>query len=86
MLPAFERRNHGSGVWFPDEIMDALSAVNTANLDVAQHIDTPEMRLYRSGFEAAIGALAQAFGLTYYSPAVYGPSAHVIAPVQLERR
>jgi len=58
-------RDEGLGVWFREEILNALSAVDDANWDVAQHIDAPEMRLYRKGFEAAIKAVATAFGLAY---------------------
>jgi hypothetical protein len=65
---SLERRNHGAAVWFRDDIMDALAAVDSANWDVAQHIDSPEMRLYRKGYEAAIAAVAMAFGLAYSPP------------------
>ncbi len=74
MLPTFERRNHGSGVWFPDEIMDALSAVDLANWDISRQIDTPEVRMYRRGYEAAIAAIATTFGLAYYPRSTYAPT------------
>lgn len=51
--------------WFPDEIENAIKAVDQANYDVAQHIPTPEMRMYRLGYEAAIDAMVTAFGLDY---------------------
>jgi|YNPNPStandDraft_1061719.scaffolds.fasta_scaffold15091_3 hypothetical protein len=60
-----ERRNQGIGVWFRNDILDTLTAIDAANWDVAQYIDTPEMRLYRKGYEAAIQAMAAAFGLSY---------------------
>jgi len=60
-----ERRNPGTRVWFRDDILDTLSAVDSANWDVAQHIETSEMQLYRKGYEAAIRATALAFGLSY---------------------
>ena len=40
--------------WFPDEIENTIRAIDQANNDVAQHIRTPEMQLYRLGYEAAI--------------------------------
>ena len=86
MLPKFERRNHGSGVWFPDEIMDILTAIDAANHDLTQELDSPAVRLYQRGYEGALRAVALAFGLAYYPTSEYGPSAHVIAPAQLERR
>ena len=46
--------------WFPDEIEALLSAVAMANDDVARAIDTPEMLLYRRGFDAALRAVALA--------------------------
>lgn len=51
--------------WFPDEIENTIRAIDQANNDVAQHIRTPEMQLYRLGYEAAIDALVTAFGLDY---------------------
>jgi len=53
------------GIWFRDEIRDTLLAVDTANLDIANSIDIPEIRLYRKGYEAAIRAVATAFGISY---------------------
>lgn len=44
--------------WFPDEIEAALAAVAEANGDLANEIDTPEMRLYQRGFFAALRSLA----------------------------
>lgn len=51
--------------WFPDEIENTIRAVDQANYNVAQHIPTPEMGMYRLGYEAAIDALVTAFGLDY---------------------
>lgn len=65
MTPGVRRRNDAPGVWYRNDICDALNAVDAANWDIAQHVDTPEMRLYRMGFEAAIQAAAAAFGLSY---------------------
>ncbi len=62
---SFERRTSRPGVWFRDDILDTLAAVDAANWDIAQHIDSREMLLYRMGFEAAIQAVAAAFGLAY---------------------
>ena len=53
------------GIWFADEIENILVAVDKANQDVAKHVDTPEMHLYRLGYQAAIEAIATAFGIAY---------------------
>jgi hypothetical protein len=50
-------------VWFKADIRNALVAVNCANLDIAAAIDTPEIRVYRKGYEAAIRAVAAVFGI-----------------------
>jgi len=50
-------------VWFRDDIKNALVAVDSANLDIASVVDTPEVRIYRRGYEAAIRAVAAAFGI-----------------------
>ena len=55
----------GLRVWFRDEIENTLLAVDGANLDIAQHIQTPEMVMYRRGFDAAIRAVALAFGIDW---------------------
>jgi len=60
-----QAKSLGLGVWFKDEIKNTLVALDAANLDIAQHVDTPEMRLYRKGYEAAIQAMAIAFGIAY---------------------
>lgn len=61
-----EYRNQGLGVWFRDEIQDALIAVDAANWDIAQHLEgADEIKLYRKGFEAALRAVAAVFGLSY---------------------
>lgn len=59
----------GSGldVWFKDDIQNALRAVDMANADLCKTINTPEMRLYRQGYEAAIRAVGEAFGIRYQS-------------------
>ena len=62
------RDNSGLDIWFKDEILQTLKAVDMANLDVAGEIDSLEMRLYRRGFEAAIRSIAAAFGLDYEPP------------------
>jgi len=60
-----QSRKSGIGVWFKEEIENTICAVDLANKDVAQHIVTPEMQMYRLGYEAAIEALATAFGVKY---------------------
>ena len=49
--------------WFPDEIANTLRAVAISNGDIADAINTPEMALYRRGFDAAIAAIAAGFGV-----------------------
>lgn len=49
--------------WFPDEVFNVLQSVVLANGDLADAIDTPEMALYRRGFDAAIAAIAASFGI-----------------------
>jgi hypothetical protein len=53
----------GLHVWFRDDIKNTLRAVNSANADLFRVINTPEMRLYRQGYEAAIRSIAEAFGI-----------------------
>ena len=68
MAGKIERLRTGPAVWLREEIMDTLQAVDLANWDVAQYIDTPQARLYRRGYEAALEAIATAFGLAYAPP------------------
>lgn len=49
--------------WFPDEVSNILQSVLSANSDLADAIDTPEMALYRRGFDAAIASISIAFGI-----------------------
>lgn len=49
--------------WFPDEIENAMNAVALANGNVADAINTTEMRLYQRGFDAALISLAALFGV-----------------------
>ncbi len=60
-----DHSDRGLGIWFRGQIEDALIAVDMANLEMARHVDTPEMRLYRLGYEAAILAVAAFFGIHY---------------------
>lgn len=61
----YQGSQRGLKVWFRDEIQNALTAVDTANLELMSTIDSPEMEMYRKGYAAAIRALAAAFGLAY---------------------
>jgi len=70
---------NSSGIWFVDDIENILVAVDEANLDIARRIDTPEMRVYRLGYEAAVEAIAKAFGITY---AIKTPDASSIQLMQ----
>lgn len=67
---------NGLRVWFRDEIENTIEAVDLANRDIAKHINTPEMQMYRMGYEAAIEAFAASFGIRYvrtnYPPIAIG--------------
>ena len=49
--------------WFSDEIANILQAVAMSNGDIADAVDTPEMRIYKRGFDAALNAIAAAIGI-----------------------
>ncbi|MBC8492377.1 MAG: hypothetical protein H8D43_01225 [Chloroflexi bacterium] len=68
-------------IWFVDDIENILIAVDKANLDIARHIDTPEMRVYRLGYEAAIGAIASAFGIAYATKTPSASSMQLMKPI-----
>jgi hypothetical protein len=55
----------GLDVWFKDDICNTLRAVDLANADVCKVINTPEMQFYRRGYEAALRAISEAFGVHY---------------------
>jgi len=59
----------GLDVWFKDDIKNTLRAIDSANAEVFKTINTSEMQLYRQGYEAAIRAIAEAFGINYQPPA-----------------
>jgi hypothetical protein len=59
--------NSGLDVWFKDDIKNTLRGVDSANAELFETINTPEMQLYRKGYEAAIRAIAEAFGIRYKS-------------------
>ncbi len=65
-------RSDNFKIWFRDEIENVIHAIDAANGDIASCIDTPEMALYRKGYEAALNAVAEALGVEYapYSPSV----------------
>ena len=65
MVVTSESQRSRLNVWFKDDIQNALSAIDSANADLFQTINTPEMQLYRRGYEAALRAMAEAFGLRY---------------------
>jgi len=60
-------RKSGVGVWFKEEIENIIASVESANASVAQHVQTPEMRLYCAGYNAALEAIAIAFGVKHDS-------------------
>jgi hypothetical protein len=71
----------GLDVWFKEDIQNALKAVDSANAELFKVINTPEMRLYRQGYEAAIRAVAEAFGIRHESPACRHEEAPLIIDV-----
>ena len=50
-------------MWFADELGDILSAIESANGDVADLLEGPVADSYRQGFRAAISAIRQAVGV-----------------------
>jgi len=64
----YREEDRGLGIWFRDGIENVLLAIDEANLDMVSRFDTPEVRIYRQGFAAAISAVATAFGIRYASP------------------
>lgn len=71
----------GLGIWFEEDIRNALMAANEASKATAQVAYLAkgiagedyfiEMRAYREGYAAALATVALAFGI---SPAILGPS------------
>lgn len=57
----------GLDVWFKDDIRNTLRSVDLANAELFKTINTPEMQSYRQGYEAAIRAIGEAFGIRYKS-------------------
>jgi hypothetical protein len=55
----------GLEVWFRDDIQNTLRAVDSANAELFKTINTPEMQHFRQGYEAAIRAIGEAFGIRY---------------------
>ena len=53
--------------WHRNDIAAALRSIDGANRSVSDNIHTPEMMLYRMGFEAAIEAVAVVFGIAWRS-------------------
>lgn len=57
--------NSGFRVWSREDLQGALRALDQANCDLASTIDSYEMQLYRKGYTAALGALAEMFAISY---------------------
>ncbi len=72
----------GLNCWFRDDINNALRAIDSANAEVFSLVNTPEMQLYRRGYEAAIRAMAEAFGINYTPPAHYSAEMPTIVEVK----
>jgi len=71
----------GLNFWSRDDINNALRAIDLASAEVFAAIDTPEVQLYRRGYEAAIRAMAEAFGIHHISPVHY--DAEMPTPLRL---
>jgi hypothetical protein len=67
---AIRSQNPSSGLsfYYRDDIANALRAVDVAKEELLAAINAPEMEPYRQGYEAALRATAEAFGLTYDRP------------------
>jgi hypothetical protein len=70
MSPFRAQRDMRYEVYFSEHILEALTAVESANWDLASHIEGDSVELYRQGFETAMRAIAAAFGFCYSSPVV----------------
>jgi hypothetical protein len=55
----------GLEVWFRDDIQNTLRSVDSANAELFKAINTPEMQHFRQGYEAALRAIGEAFGIRY---------------------
>ena len=55
----------GLRAYFRADIIGALDAVNLSTAAIADHIDTPEMAMYRLGFDTALRAVAVTFGIDW---------------------
>ena len=78
IIPMAHSTPRGLQVWFRDEIQNALTAVDTANLDLVSSINTPEIQTYRKGYAAAIRAVAAAFGIPYSPQMLPNPEPEVV--------
>lgn len=54
-------------VWHRDELENMMRAVAASSDALAGRIQTPEMALYRLGFDTALSALSMAIGIRYKS-------------------
>ena len=51
--------------WHVHDIAAAMRAVAMSSDAIAQHINTPEMQVYRLGFDTALAALAVSLGINW---------------------
>lgn len=75
----YGEEERGLGIWFKDGIKDILLAIDEANLDMVSRFDTPEVRIYRQGFAAAINAVATAFGIRYVPSQTTGHAKSIVS-------
>jgi hypothetical protein len=71
----------GLDVWFKDDIQNTLRSVDLANADLFKTINTPDLQLYRQGYEAAIRAIGEAFGIRYAPDNCHEETAKIIDAV-----
>ncbi len=78
-LSRFERRAQ-IGPWFAEEVISQLESIDTANHAIASILpDSAELRYYQRGYEDALRAVAQTFGIAYY-PEQQRPVVTIMAP------
>lgn len=62
----------GLNVWFMEDVARTLAAIREASAEVFDLVTTPEMQLYRMGYEAALRAVAVAFDVELVEDAPQG--------------
>jgi hypothetical protein len=73
----------GLEMWFRDDVRNMLLSLSVSSALAGQWSEDPQLAAYRAGYQAAIGAVAVAFGL---SPGAVSPQAQArkLAPLATE--